>query len=119
MLLLWIRNSDLSQAHFGRMETVLAETMLADLRARAALVCWCKCTCCTTRKLLSCFLVLRCVSRGIPVCQPNVNCDCGMDPSRSGRSWYKILNECNKTARLAVSITTTVHKEGWHGRGHD
>ena len=35
------------------METLLAETMLADLRARAARVCWCKRTGCTTRKVHS------------------------------------------------------------------
>ena len=29
---------------------MLAETLLADLRARATRVCWCKCTGCTTRK---------------------------------------------------------------------
>ena len=34
----------------GRRETMLAETMLANLRARAARVCWCKCTGCTTKK---------------------------------------------------------------------
>ena len=32
-------------------ETTLAETTLADLRARAARVCRCKCTGCTTRKV--------------------------------------------------------------------
>ena len=35
-------------------ETMLAETMLADLRARAARVCWCKCTGCTTKKMQLC-----------------------------------------------------------------
>ena len=35
----------------GRMETMSAETMLADLRARAARVSWCKCTGCTTKKV--------------------------------------------------------------------
>ena len=34
----------------GGMETMIAETMLADLRARAARVCWCKCTGCFTQK---------------------------------------------------------------------
>ena len=32
-------------------ETMLAETVLADLRARAARVCWCKGTGCTTKKI--------------------------------------------------------------------
>ena len=32
-------------------ESVLAETTLADLGARAARVCWCKCTGCTTKKV--------------------------------------------------------------------
>ena len=30
---------------------MLAETVLADLRARAARVCWCKCTACTTKEV--------------------------------------------------------------------
>ena len=30
---------------------MLAETMLADLRARAARVCWCECTGCTYRNI--------------------------------------------------------------------
>ena len=38
-------------------ETMLAETMLADFRARAARVCRCKCMGCTTRKIQPCFLV--------------------------------------------------------------
>ena len=42
----------------GRTEIMLVETMLADLRARAARVCRCKRTGCTTRKILSCFLVV-------------------------------------------------------------
>ena len=35
----------------GRVETMLAEAMLADLRARAARVCWRMCTGCTTEKV--------------------------------------------------------------------
>ena len=42
----------LSKVSFGR-----TETMLADLRTRAARVCWCKCTVCPARELLSCCLV--------------------------------------------------------------
>ena len=34
------------------MESMLAETVLADLHARAARVCWCKCLGCTTREIL-------------------------------------------------------------------
>ena len=32
-------------------ETMLAETMLADFGTRAARVDWCKCTCCTAKKI--------------------------------------------------------------------
>ena len=39
------------------METMLAEAILADLRARAAPVGWCKCEGCATKKASVCFLV--------------------------------------------------------------
>ena len=40
-----------SPSFIGRIETMFAETMLADLPARAAGVCWCKYTGCTTKKV--------------------------------------------------------------------
>ena len=46
-----IRNKNMLQTNSRRMETVLAETMLTDLRARAAPARWCKCTGCTTREI--------------------------------------------------------------------
>ena len=42
---------DNSSDSLGRVESMLAETMLADLRARAARVCWFKCTGRTTKKV--------------------------------------------------------------------
>ena len=76
----WTQNASVMSPHnvivwwcVGRMEPMLAETMFADLCARAARVCWRKCTGCTTKNILRCFLVtlslwcILCTCANIPV----------------------------------------------------